>query len=200
MPLRLWGFFFINKLGPDTCLKRAGSLPDWWPLTLQGWTMQISWSRPNTGADHSDKVLSDLSARLMTRNLLAIELQNELFQRRRWAGWKQWPGTYWKLIPAWLNIMYSPTVFRTWHSHLILLKWRSYSNREKRLIFSVVSDMFDQRFISERITKYFLCYPKNADNLKLWVSGIIHINYWFSSFTRPHGSEENQFTPPGWGK
>jgi len=23
-----------------------------------------------------------------------------------------------------------------------------------------VSDMFDHRFLSERITKYFLCYPK----------------------------------------
>ena len=25
---------------------------------------------------------------------------------------------------------------------------------------SAVSDMFDHRFISERITKYYLCYPK----------------------------------------
>ncbi len=25
---------------------------------------------------------------------------------------------------------------------------------------SSVSDMFDHRFLSERITKYFLCYPK----------------------------------------
>jgi hypothetical protein len=27
---------------------------------------------------------------------------------------------------------------------------------------SDVSDMFDHRFLSERITKYFLCYPKEC--------------------------------------
>jgi hypothetical protein len=27
---------------------------------------------------------------------------------------------------------------------------------------SSVSDMFDHRFLSERITKYFLCYPKDC--------------------------------------
>jgi hypothetical protein len=27
---------------------------------------------------------------------------------------------------------------------------------------SAVSDMFDHRFLSERITKYFLCYPKEC--------------------------------------
>ena len=27
---------------------------------------------------------------------------------------------------------------------------------------SSVSDMFDHRFLSERITKYFLCYPKEC--------------------------------------
>ena len=27
---------------------------------------------------------------------------------------------------------------------------------------STVSDMFDHRFLSERITKYFLCYPKEC--------------------------------------
>ena len=27
---------------------------------------------------------------------------------------------------------------------------------------STVSDMFDHRFISERITKYFFCYPKEC--------------------------------------
>ena len=27
---------------------------------------------------------------------------------------------------------------------------------------STVSDMFDHRFLSEKITKYFLCYPKEC--------------------------------------
>jgi hypothetical protein len=27
---------------------------------------------------------------------------------------------------------------------------------------SAVSDMFDHRFLSEKITKYFLCYPKEC--------------------------------------
>ena len=27
---------------------------------------------------------------------------------------------------------------------------------------ATVSDMFDHRFLSERITKYFLCYPKEC--------------------------------------
>jgi len=29
-------------------------------------------------------------------------------------------------------------------------------------VISSVSDMFDQRFISERVTKYFICYPKEC--------------------------------------
>ena len=34
-------------------------------------------------ADHSDPVLSDLSARLLYRNLLSVELQNEPFSADR---------------------------------------------------------------------------------------------------------------------
>ena len=34
-------------------------------------------------ADHSDKVLSDLSGKIVRRNLFAIELQNEPFPKER---------------------------------------------------------------------------------------------------------------------
>jgi uncharacterized protein len=113
-------------------------------------------------ADHSDKVLSDLSGRLINRNLLAIELQNEPFDDSRLRSLKKRTENLMRIDPEYSdyyvfagtisNLAYTPDAPVV----KILLK-----NGNTDSI-SEVSDMFEHRFISERITKYFLCYPKEC--------------------------------------
>ena len=113
-------------------------------------------------ADHSDRILSDLAGRLIRRDLLAIELQNDPFPDERLEILKKMAGDLMKISPEHIdyyvfagtisNLAYTPDAPEV----QILLK-----NRKTDVI-SSVSDMFDQRFISERVTKYFICYPKEC--------------------------------------
>ncbi|MCX6255484.1 MAG: HD domain-containing protein [Bacteroidia bacterium] len=113
-------------------------------------------------ADHSDKVLSDLSGRLLRRDLFAIELQNDPFPVKKVEELKTLAGSLMKVNPEFeeyyvftnsiSNLAYAPDAPEV----KILLK------RGKTADISSVSDMFDHRFLSERITKYFLCYPKEC--------------------------------------
>jgi HD superfamily phosphohydrolase len=113
-------------------------------------------------ADHSDKVLSDLSGRLLRRDLFAIELQNEPFPEKRVKELANMaknqininPGleAYYVFTNSISNLAYTPDAPVV----KILLK------SGKTADISTVSDMFDHRFLSERITKYFLCYPKEC--------------------------------------
>lgn len=108
----------------------------------------------------SDPVLSDLSARLINRNLLSAELQNEPFQGERLKVLKeravelmkvsQEMTDYYVYTGSISNLTYAPDspVVR------ILLKNGTIAD------IASVSDMFDHRVLSERVTKYFLCYPK----------------------------------------
>ena len=112
--------------------------------------------------DHSDKVLSDLSGRLLQRDLLAIELQNNPFPEERVKELRSLAGDLMKVSPeledyyvftnSISNLAYTPDAPEV----KILLK------NGKTADISTVSDMFDHRFLSERITKYFLCYPKEC--------------------------------------
>lgn len=113
-------------------------------------------------ADHSDKVLSDLSGRLLRRDLFAIELQNEPFSldrvndlskiAKRLINIKPGLIDYYVFTNSISNLAYTPDAPVV----KILLK------SGKTADISTVSDMFDHRFLSERITKYFLCYPKEC--------------------------------------
>ncbi len=112
--------------------------------------------------DNSDKVLSDLSRRLLRRDLFAIELQDSPFpaervnELRTRAGRLMLVGKefedYYVLTDSISNVAYTPDTTEV----KILLKDGSTAD------ISTVSDMFDHRFLSERITKYFLCYPKEC--------------------------------------
>jgi len=112
--------------------------------------------------DHSDKVLSDLSGRLMRRDLLAIELQNDPFSEKRVKDLgNQAAGLmnigpelveYFVFTSSISNLAYAPDAPEV----KILLK------SGKTADISTVSNMFDHRFLSERVTKYFLCYPKEC--------------------------------------
>jgi hypothetical protein len=113
-------------------------------------------------ADHSDRVLSDLSGRLLRRDLFAIELQNEPFAMKRVNDLISIarklmdidPGLteYYVYTNSISNLAYTPDAPEV----KILLK------NGKTADISTVSDMFDHQFLSERITKYFLCYPKEC--------------------------------------
>jgi len=113
-------------------------------------------------SDHPDMVLSDLSGRLLRRDLLAIELQNEPFSEKRVVelratagrimGISQEMEDYYVFTNSISNLAYAPDT----PDVKILLK------SGKTADISEVSDMFDHRFLSERITKYFLCYPKEC--------------------------------------
>jgi len=113
-------------------------------------------------ADASDKVLSDLSGRLLRRDLFAIELQNEPFPVKRVKELSNSAGRlmnvqpeledYYVFTNSISNLTYTPDTPEV----KILLK------NGKTAGISTVSDMFDHRFLSERITKYFLCYPKEC--------------------------------------
>ncbi len=112
--------------------------------------------------DDSDWVLADLAGRLVRRDLLAIELQNDPFSKERIRDLKYMAGNLFHISPdetdyyvfsdSISNLAYTPEATEV----RILLKNGTTS------VISKVSDMFDHRFLSERITKYFLCYPKEC--------------------------------------
>jgi uncharacterized protein len=113
-------------------------------------------------ADHNDAVLSNLSKRLMNRDLLAIELQNEPFAEKRVEDLKKCTGDLLKIGSGMTkyfvfagnvsNLAYAPDAPD--------VKILNKSGKITEL--SSVSDMFDHKFFSERIIKYFLCYPKEC--------------------------------------
>jgi len=113
-------------------------------------------------ADSSDRILSDLSKRMLRRSLYAIELQNEPFAEKRLNELRKCAASrmnidpesedYYVFTNSISNLAYTPDATEV----KILLKGG------KTADISTVSDMFEHRFLSERITKYFLCYPKEC--------------------------------------
>jgi uncharacterized protein len=113
-------------------------------------------------ADDSDQVLSNLSARLMNRNLLAIELQNDPFTEKRVTDLKRGTEALMKIDPDLTkyfvftgnvsNLAYAPDAPDV----------KILNKSGKITEISAVSDMFEHKFLSERIIKYFLCYPKEC--------------------------------------
>ncbi len=155
-------FFLYNKIGPDDLLREGIYTPGLVASNfckLDDSDILVSaryWS------DHPDKILSDLSARLMKRDLLAIELQNDPFPKQRVKelkimadrilGLSREATDYFVFTGSISNLVYTPDTPEV----KILLKTGIIHD------ISDVSDMFDHRFLSERITKYFLCYPKEC--------------------------------------
>jgi len=113
-------------------------------------------------SDNSDRILSELAGRLVRRDLLSIELGNEPFgddrvdRLRELAGQRlnlsREQSEYFVFTGTISNIAYAPGAPEI----QILLKKGITSD------ISEVSDMFDHRFLSERIIKYYLCYPKEC--------------------------------------
>jgi uncharacterized protein len=155
-------FFLYNKIGPDDLIRDVKFTPG---LIANNFTRLDDSDilvSVKYWADSSDKILSDLSSRLVNRALLAIELQEEPFSKERIAklkdkvmtslGISETETDYYVFTSAVSNLTYTPDAPEV----RILLK------SEKTADISAVSDMFDHRFISEQVTKYFLCYPKEC--------------------------------------
>lgn len=112
--------------------------------------------------DHNDKILSDLSARLMSRNLYAVELQNEPFPLQRLETLVEKTCNSLQITPQMAeyyvftgnisNLTYAP---EGPHVRILL-------NSGKIVDITSVSDIFDHKLLSEKIIKYFLCYPKEC--------------------------------------
>jgi hypothetical protein len=155
-------FFLYNKLGPDDLFIEGKFTPGLIAANFTRLDDSDILVSAKYWADHSDKILSDLSLRLLKRDLLAIELQNDPFPKERvnklktltteLYGINQELTGYYVFTNAISNLTYTPDAPEV----KILLK------SGKTADISTVSDMFDHRFLSERITKYFLCYPKEC--------------------------------------
>jgi len=155
-------FFLYNKIGPDDLLREGNFTPGLVATTFTRLDDSDILVSAKYWADHSDKILSDLSSRLMKRDLPAIEMQNEPFPKERVANLKESVAKikgidkeqtdYFVFTNSISNLAYTPDEPEV----RILLK------SGKTADISTVSDMTDHRFLSERITKYFLCYPKEC--------------------------------------
>jgi len=155
-------FFLYNRIGPDDLLRDGNFTPGLIASTFTRLDDSDILVSTKYWVDSSDRVLSDLSARLMKRDLLAIELQNEPFPEERVNKLKSMTADitgldleltrYYVYTSSISNLAYAPGAPEV----KILLKSGKTAN------ISSVSDMFDHRFLSEKITKYFLCYPKEC--------------------------------------
>jgi HD superfamily phosphohydrolase len=155
-------FFLYNKIGPDDLLRDGTFTPGLVASTFTRLDDSDILVSAKYWTDHSDKILADLSARLMKRDLFAIELQNEPFPKERvnklrsmtaeMKGISVELADYYVFTNSISNLAYTTDTPEV----RILLK----SGKTGEI--STVSDMTDHRFLSERITKYFLCYPKEC--------------------------------------
>lgn len=111
-------------------------------------------------SDSSDRVIALLSERMMNRDLLAIELQNEPFSQERierlkddaseMTGVDRGDIKYFVYSGTVSNLAYAPDAPEV----KILRKGGECVDMKS------VSDIFDHRLMSERVIKYYLCYPK----------------------------------------
>jgi HD superfamily phosphohydrolase len=155
-------FFLFNRIGPDDLLKDGNFTPGLIAANFTRLDDTDILVSAKYWTDDSDRVLSDLSTRLIKRDLLAIELQNDPFPKERVDRLKAQVGKllglsqelieYYVFTNSISNLTYTPAAPEV----KILLK------SGKTADISDVSDMFDHRFLSERITKNFLCYPKEC--------------------------------------
>jgi len=155
-------FFLYNRIGPDDLFRDGSFTPGLVASNFCRLDDSDILVSAKYWADDPDMILSALSGRLMKRDLLAIELQNDPFPVERVKklrlmaseilGITREMADYFVFTNSISNLAYTPDAPEV----KILLKTGTISD------VSAVSDMFDHRFLSERITKYFLCYPKEC--------------------------------------
>jgi HD superfamily phosphohydrolase len=153
-------FFLYNNIGPEDLGSAGIFTPGLIAFNFTRLDDSDILASAKYWADHSDPVLSDLSGRLINRNLLSVELQNEPFSESRLNELRERTGKlmkinreltdYYVFTNSISNLTYAPDAPEV----RILLKNGTIAD------ITGVSDMFEHRLLSERVTKYFLCYPK----------------------------------------
>lgn len=153
-------FFLYNNIGPEDLGSAGIFTPGLIAFNFTRLDDSDILASVKYWADHSDPVLSDLSGRLINRNLLSVELQNEPFSESRLNELRERTGKlmkinreltdYYVFTNSISNLTYAPDAPEV----RILLKNGTIAD------ITGVSDMFEHRLLSERVTKYFLCYPK----------------------------------------
>jgi len=113
-----------------------------------------SWSKED------DPILSELSKRLLSRNLFAIELSQTDFDKKRvlelttMAGEKlglsEQEREYYVYAGKVSNLTYAPAAPRV----------RILTKKGELKEITLVSDMLNHEALSREITKYYICYPK----------------------------------------
>ncbi|TFG42358.1 MAG: HD domain-containing protein [Bacteroidia bacterium] len=153
-------FFLYNDIGPGELGTAGLFTPGQIAFNFTRLDHTDILSSAKYWADHSDPVLSDLSDRLISRNLLSVELQNEPFSESRLEELRDRAVKQMKINRDHIDYyIYSGSISnRTYAPDApevrILLKNGTIAD------ITEVSDMFEHRLLSERVTKYFLCYPK----------------------------------------
>jgi HD superfamily phosphohydrolase len=153
-------FFLYNNIGPKEIGPSGLFTPGLIAVNFTRLDDTDILASAKYWADHSDTVLADLSGRLIRRDLLSVELQNEPFSENRLNELREQAIKLMKisreLIDYYVytnsisNLTYTPDAPEV----RILLKNGTIAD------ITEVSDMFEHRLLSERVTKYFLCYPK----------------------------------------
>jgi len=155
-------FFLYNNIGPEDLLQEGTFTPGLIAANFTRLDDTDIFVAAKYWADDSDKVLADLAGRLMKRNLFAVELQDKPFSDERIEELKRSAlkildikpelTDYYIFTYSISNLAYTPDAPEI----KILLKSGKIAD------ISEVSDMCDNRFISEKNTKYFLSYPKEC--------------------------------------
>jgi len=155
-------FFLYNNIGPSDLTEDGKFTPGMIASNFTRLDDSDVLVSVKYWADHSDKVLSDLSGRLLQRDLFAIELQNVPFpvervkelrnRAKEQLNFETGLEDYYVFTASISNLAYTPD------APVVKILLKSGETAD----ISTVSDMFDHRFLSERITKYFLCYPKEC--------------------------------------
>lgn len=153
-------FFLYNNIGPEELENKGVFTPGLIAANFTRLDDSDILSSAKYWADHSDLVLADLAGRLMSRNLLAVELQNKPFPEERIEKLRekarvmmkidQRISQYYIFTDSISNLTYAPDAPEV---KILLKNGKTAGIRE-------VSDMFDHDLLSEKVTKYFLCYPK----------------------------------------
>ena len=155
-------FFLYNNIGPEDLLQEGTFTPGLIAANFTRLDDTDIFVAAKYWTDDSDKVLADLAGRLMKRNLFAVELQDKPFSDERIEELKRSAlkildikpelTDYYIFTNSISNLAYTPDAPEI----KILLKSGKIAD------ISEVSDMCDNRFISEKNTKYFLSYPKEC--------------------------------------
>ena len=153
-------FFLYNDIGPEESIGSGRFTPGIIAFNFTRLDDNDIMASAKYWADHSDPVLSDLARRLINRKLLSVELQNEPFSEGRLYELRNRAEKllqittemtdYYVFTNSISNLTYAPDSPEI----RILLKNGAITE------LTSVSDIFDHKLLSERVTKYFLCYPK----------------------------------------